>query len=330
MIVPEIEMEGLFEQDGIGLYRIASPSAVDALVLSTPHTRRICNDPTCAGVEYTRLLSAACAIAFRLNAMQLQEHSTAVVNILRGGLNFGLREALADAFGWNCHSTCFISAQRARDSVDSEDWHITENSYAKVYLPEDATLVIGDVVATGTSLRYALQEMLKSAVDQKISLRSIVFFTIGGGKALEILDEIDGRCRQLFPGYAGTTLFYIEGCFTCAEAGMPLTIRLTGTDLLRRDAVMAPQFVESQYENPAYPLERCVIYDAGSRAFWVREYARDVIEYWSQNLQLAEHGMTFRELLSERFPQLDPERFDHFVDLRELCRQQIDAMKQLL
>ena len=330
MIILENELECLFEREGVGFYRIPVDSPVHNYILSTPHTRRICNDPTCAGVEYTRLLSHACAIAFRLKPVELLEHSTAVVNILRGGLNYGLRDALADAYGWNYHSTCFISAQRARNSVESEDWHITENSYAKVYLPEDASLVIGDVVATGTSLRYALQELLRSAVAQKKNLRNIVFFTIGGGKASEILEEIDAKCRELFPNYAGTTLIYIEGCFTCADVNMPLTIRLTGTDLLRRDAIMAPEFIESQYENPAFPLERCVIYDAGSRAFWVREYAQDVVGYWNQNLQLAEHGMTFRELLEERFPMLDPDRFDSFVDLKELSLQQIDLMKNLL
>ncbi len=129
MIILENELECLFEREGVGFYRIPVDSPVHNYILSTPHTRRICNDPTCAGVEYTRLLSHACAIAFRLKPVDLVEHSTAVVNILRGGLNYGLRDALADAYGWNYHSTCFISAQRARNSVESEDWHITENRY---------------------------------------------------------------------------------------------------------------------------------------------------------------------------------------------------------
>lgn len=326
----QVNLQNLASNEGISLYRMETAGRVEQYIFSTPQTRRICNDPSCAGVEYTRMLSAACAALLRLRTVPLEEHSTAVVNILRGGLNFGLREALAEACGWNCHSTCFISAQRARDKADSEDWHITENGYEKVYLPEEAALVIGDVVATGTSLRYALQELLRSAVEQKIHLRRIVFFTIGGAKAGEILEEIDRKCREMFAGYAGTSLFYVEGCFTCAEPGMPLTVRITGTDLLRREAVMAPEFIESQYENPAYPLERCVIYDAGSRAFWVREYAQDVIGYWSQNLQLAEHGKTFTELLAERFPGLDAGRFDSFVELRELARQQIELLKPLL
>ena len=323
------KLTAVFQAPSIALYRIEGEGRVVANIVSTPQTRRIANDPTCAGVEYTTLLEQACCEVFKLKLVDLTEEETVVVNILRGGLNYGLRQALADACGWKNHTTCFISAQRARDAGDSEAWHITENDYSKVYFPETASLVIGDVVATGTSLRYALQELLRSAVEQKIRLRNILFFTFGGAKAQEILEEIDAECRRLFPGYSQTVLFYLEGRFTCAELDTPLSVRLTGTDLLRWHALMAPEFVESQYENPAFPLERCTIYDAGSRAFWVREYVADVIGYWRQNLQFAEHGMTFAELLAERFPELDATRFPKNTDLRQIALRQLELMEKL-
>ena len=285
--------------EGISLYRLPSESNIENCIASTPETRSICNDPGVAGCEYTRRLCHACRKVLELSPIALNEKETVVVNILRGGLNYGLRDALADAYGWNTHTTCFISAQRARNSADSEDWHITENDYAKVYFPEVASLVIGDVVATGTSLRYALQELLRSALEQRVRLRSILFFTFGGSKASDILEDIDRQCRELFPGYEKTVLVFFEGCFTCAEVSTPLSVRLTGTDLLRWHATMAPEFVESQYSDPAYPLERCTIYDAGSRAFWLKDYVEDVIGYWRQNLQFAEHGMTFRQLQTQ-------------------------------
>ena len=106
-----------------------------------------------------------------------------------------------------------------------------------------------------------------------------------------------------------------------------LTIRLTGTDLLRYEALMAPEFVESQYEAPSYPLERCIIYDAGSRAFWIPEYVDDVIDYWRQTLDLAHGAFTFETLLKERFPELDASRFGQ-VDLQALCVEQIDKMER--
>jgi len=92
---------------------------------------------------------------------------------------------------------------------------------------------------------------------------------------------------------------------------------------------MAPEFIESQYECPSYPIERCIIYDAGSRAFWLYEYIADVVHYWRQNLQFAEHGMTFRELVQERLPTIDADRFGD-VDLRELSLLQLQRMEGLI
>ena len=323
-------LETLHQSPEISLYRMPAAGKVVSCIASTPETRAICNDPQVAGCDYTDKLRRACAKVFGLKTVSLRESETCVVNILRGGLNYGLREALAAAYGWNRHATAFISAQRARDAADSEDWHITENDYEKVYLPSTASLVIGDVVATGTSLKYALQELLRSAQEQKIRLRSIVFFTFGGAKAQEILEEIDQRCRELFDTYERTTLFYFEGRFTCAEASTPLSVRLTGTDLLRWNATLAPEFVDSQYDDPCYPLERCSIYDAGSRAFWLRDYVNDVIGYWKQNLQFAEHGMTFQDLLQERFPGLAPDRFPANTDLKALALRQLARMEKML
>ena len=322
----------LFKETGaVRLYSIRERiGEVDAFVSTSPMTRAICNDPRVYGLDYTDKLRASCTDTLRaFGDVLTSEREAVVVNILRGGLNFGLREALGAAFGWNAHTTCFMSAQRARDDGDPENWHITENSYKKVYFPPVASLVIGDVVATGTSLRYGLHEFIAAAKQQKVDLRNIIFFTYGGPKAQEILAEIDAHCRRIFPSYSRTILIYIEGRFTCPDLTTPLTIRLTGTDLVKWDSLMAPEFIESQYEAPAYPIERCIIYDAGSRAFWTREYLEDVVGYWKQNLQLAEQGMSFMRLVNERMPCLDATRFGD-VDLVALCRRQIAEIEKLL
>lgn len=296
-------------------------------IVSTPQTRAISNDPTVAGTDYTGRLKTACQQVLSNFKFGLKERETVVLNILRGALNFGLREALADAYGWTRHNTSFISAQRARDDQDSESWHITEKGYKKIYFPTQTSLVMGDVVATGTSLAFGMNEIVKSAVEQHCMLKNVVFFTYGGEKAEQIFKEIDTKCRQLFPGYEQTYVIYFEGRFTVPDLNTRLTIRLTGTDLLRYGALMAPEFFESQYEAPSYPLERCIIYDAGSRAFWIPEYVDDVIDYWRQTLDLAHGAFTFETLLKERFPELDASRFGK-VDLQALCVEQIDKMER--
>ena len=313
-----VDREETTEDDGKRIVR---------LLASTPGTRQVCNDPLIAGTRYTDRLKKACTSIFEAYDFGLVETEVVVLNILRGALNFGLRDALAAAYGWWRHNSSFISAQRARDKGNRESWHITEKGYKKIYFPASTSLVIGDVVATGTSLHFAMGEIIKAAMEQKCMLKNIVFFTYGGRKAEEIFEEIDSDCRELFRDYRKTYVVYIEGRFTVPDLTTPLSIRLTGTDLVRWGSLMAPEFVESQYEAPSYPLERCIIYDAGSRAFWLQEYVLDVVHYWRQTLELAQSKFTFETLLKERFPELDASRFGD-VDLRTLAKEQIEKMEQ--
>lgn len=327
-------LEKISGGDTCVLYKIeGNENKVTRLIVSSEQTRAICNDTLVMGVDYTRKLRSTCSASMKSmqtnGLIQLEEKKTIVFNILRGGLNFGLREAIADAFDWNLHGSSFISAQRARINPNSEEWHIIESDYKKVYMPPSAQIVIGDVVATGTSLLHGLKALVQQAEINNSQLESILFFTFGGIRTEEILEEIDAQCRQKFPDYKGTTLCYIEGCFTVPSPQTPLTIKLTGTDLVKFQSLMAPELIASQYDNPAYPLERCIIYDAGSRAFWLPDYLEDVQEYWEEVLQLAENGMSFIQLLNERFPELDASRFGE-QSLTGIAIKQLTAIRQLM
>lgn len=296
-------MKAITQADNCSLYQLDNHESVQRFIVSTPQTRSICNDPFVLGTEYTRTLQQAMTESVKALSGSLdwgEEAQAMVLHILRGGLNFGLREALTDALNWNRHNAAYISSQRAKD--EKGDWHITENRYQKVYIPHNATMIFGDVVATGVSLEHALKKMIELAKEQKSSIGQIVFFTIGGDRAEQILASVDTQCREAFPEYRGSSVVYIEGVFGVANEESPLQIKLTGTDLLRKPAVMAPEFVESQNENIAYPLERCTIYDAGSRAFHVEEYLEDVVEYWEQVKALAQNGTTLAGYLKERYP----------------------------
>lgn len=299
---------------GCSLYELPrnqAPSRV--IVASTPETRAICNDPFVTGTKYTRSLTHACAkilTALRnANIFTAAESETTVMHILRGGMNFGLREALTDAFAWNDHASAFISAQRARSSDDPNEWVITENAYRKLHLRGVENVLLGDVVATGTSLSYALQQLGTLGKAHGSRLSSLTFFTIGSPFSHKIIDQVSTQYRELFPGFQGATVVYLEGIFAMATKETKMSIKIDGTDLLRTDSVLAPEFIESQYENPSFPLERCTIYDAGSRAFDICEYMEDVHEYWAATLGLANSGMTFERLIAERFPELEAERF---------------------
>ncbi len=315
------------------VYRIEDnvETTVNRYVLSTPETRAICNDPLVMGCDYTDKLEKACATFLRLTqnttSLDLQENRSVVFNILRGGLNFGLRGALSKAFGWNNHSSSFVTAQRARIAEGSEQWHITEDEYKKITFPTKAQIIIGDVVATGTSLKHGLDIMIEEAVKQGTELGSILFFTIGGPISEQKLIEADEACRKHFPGYEGTHVCYIEGRFFVPTNESKVSIKITGTDLMRCNSLLAPEFIESNFEAPSYPLERCTIYDAGSRAFQVKEYLEDVLDYWTKVSTLAK-TMSFEEMMAERFPEIDSSRFGS-VSLEQVAKDQLQKLSAI-
>ena len=55
---------------------------------------------------------------------------------------------------------------------------------------------------------------------------------------------------------------------------------------------------------------------------------RNIENYWLQTLALAESGMTYAQLLRERFPELDAQKFAG-IDLKAVCHEQIDRVTQL-
>jgi len=286
------------------VYGLEPFEQVARYVATTPDTRAICNDPFILGTTYTsRLRRAMMQVlqALRLADQEIGDERNAVIlHILRGGLNFGLREALDSAYGWERHRSAFISSQRANGQ---KGWYITEDSYEKVSLVSRADWIFGDVVATGVSLERALLKLIRKSREGKKPIRRITFITIGGSRAEQLVAEADAQCRKAFPDdYLGASVIYLEGIFGVADERSPLQIAIPGTDLLRHPAILAPEFVASQAEAPSYALERCTIYDAGSRAYDIDEYLHDVLSYWARVLALATHGVTYEAYLRERFP----------------------------
>jgi hypothetical protein len=328
-----MSLQTVYQGEGCALYQLPGDE-IRELICTTPETRTICNDPFVCGVDYTQRLRAACARVFHvLAAERLWEFEDArivVLNILRGGLNFGLREALHEGVGCRYHNSAFVSAQRARSSANPKDWVITEDAYQKLTLRGSTDLVFGDVVATGTSLEHAVGRVVTTAVRQKASIESILFFTIGSARSSAILRKLVKRCRERFPGFRAAAVVYFEGVFRKASADTPMSVKIDGTDLLRGGGVLAPEFLESQYGNPAYPIERCTIYDAGSRAFDLPEYFADVRGYWEANLELAADGMTYEQLLRQRMPEIDVGRYGEDVDLTTLARAQLAKIPRAL
>ncbi len=295
----------------ISLYELKGGYArnIKRFIFSTPQTRAICNQPEVAGFRYTEMLkTAVTSVLKELKIGNLDEHSISVIHFLRGGINFGLREALAKSHNFNLHSSSFLTSQRAKD--DYGRWYITEDQYRKIIVHQNSNLFLGDVIATGTTISNGLDVLYKLIKNSGKSVKNIFFFTIGCHKAEKILSKFAKKFESAFPDYENTYLFYAEGKFHLADSKTRVKIKEQGTDFLRYQAILAPEFERSQYEKISYPLERCTIYDAGSRSFDIQTYFEDVKNYWNAVKELGENGFTLYDALKERWPEKEYKNFN--------------------
>ncbi len=290
-------------------------------IVSTPETRAICNQPEIFGIEFTEKLHAAVekTLAVLPEAELFKrwpDYETNVISILRGGLNFRIREALATAYGYNKHSTTYLISQRQKDPV-TNIWHVEVQTYKKITIPKVVSFFLGDVIGTGNSLREALKELngIMEAINVR-SVRKFVVLTFGCVNAENVLAEYDAALRQKFPDYQGSVLIYFEGKFTLATNETGIRLSDPGSDFLRRECLLAPEFALSQYDQAYYPLERCTIYDAGNRAFDILRYKSEVQEYWACMLHEANQGYTLWDALQERFPDQYPS-LKEFLDKKK-------------
>ncbi|MEG1521025.1 MAG: hypothetical protein RR212_04525 [Bacteroidales bacterium] len=317
----------IYHSPQLSIYKIEGKNDLifNRYIVSSAESRDLCNDPQICGFEYTQKLQAVCLLILEnlssFSPVKLREDKALVLNILNTGINFGIREALAKAYGWNIHQNHYV--------YDHKNELATSDHYKEYNLPQDTQIIFGDIITNPQYLKQNLSEIIHLAEKEGRQIQNIVLFTLSSELIEDPLIEIAIECKKKFKQFAGIELFYLEGRFVLAEENTPLKLKKNGQDLVCKDALLAPEFISSQYELPFYPLERSVIYSAETRADNIPEYVEDVIKYWEEVRNLAMQGYEFEFLLKERFPNIDGSKFGK-QNLMSLAEQHITKLKRLL
>ncbi len=329
-------LEALHRDEKISLYRLLEPettdNGVEEYIFSTPETREICNRPELVGMDFPLGMRRAKARLFQLSPLKqlIGEGSPlncCVLHFLRGGLNFQLREALHEAYGFSRQYCAYMTSQRYQRG---KRWKIKQDQYRKIDYKAGSTVLIGDCIATGSTMENGLEVLYNHASETEASVKNLVIFTIGCRQAREIMEKFHQRFSDRFE-YNRTMVFYIEGRFKLASEDMNLTIALPGTDLLRAPAVLAPEYEKTIYDRLHIPLERCAIYDLGAKSFTYREHVDEVIEYWEQ---LKNSGLTLEQAYHQRWPETDYQELDQLYQSRRkvwpfIERSEVEQLYQL-
>ena len=226
-----------------------------------------------------------------------------VYHILRGGLNFEVRNALHKAFGYKWHSSSYISSQRHEENGE---FAIADDSYRKFQIPDNATVYSADIVASGASLDNSLHFLDSYMTTEKLKIKNFVFITIGCSKAEDVLEKWDAIFKKNHPEYEKTILIYLEGRFALGNKKLPLFNVLPNTDLLKNykfGALLTPEYEFSQFEKMIIPLEACSIYDGGKKSFEPVQHIMDILDFWEKQERSAiGQNLSLWNEYNSRFP----------------------------
>lgn len=287
-----------FKDEAVAVYSIDGNGPAPEFrryVVSTRDTRDLMNHPEIINCDFTNLMQNGVTNALKgINFLeQLSAISSKTVNvyhILRGGLNFKVRDALKKAFGYKWHSSSYLSSQRV---LKEGRYEISEDFYRKFLVPDEATVYTADIVASGVSLDHGLDYIYKYLESQSYHLKNFVFITIGCVEAENVLFKWHQRFKERFPGYERTIVIYLEGRFGLATEKTPYRNKIPYTDLIKsykQGALLSPEFEHAQFDRVIVGLEACAIYDGGKKGFEPANHIRDVLEFWEKQREFASSG----------------------------------------
>ena len=307
---------GLLQDTNV--YELQSRQFVNRyFILSNEGTRRLMAFPEVVGFDtYQCMLPATVAAMKHLFPSGGKEVD--ILTILRGGLNYPVEEACFRS-GIRVSDIHFVSCERI-----IEDHIITglEIKYEKLRITRDRTRVIGDIIATGDTLRLCLDQVVDRFRRRGGSIRKIIFFTIGGTRAIELMEKKTEEIRRVFPEFEGFECFFYEGIFTVYENKGVTGINVPDIDFGWKGGVVAPEFRRFVLSHPYSILEKCIIYDGGARRYEIPVHFREALEYW-EGLWSRADGIDPRKLVGEKLGFEEPLSFpqwlavNRFEDLKD-------------
>ena len=303
-----------FKSEAVAVYSITEEAtgnqdkSFKRYVVSTRNTRDLMNYPEVINCDFTNLMQNGITDALKgINILDrlscISSKSVNVCHILRGGLNFKVRDALKKAFGYKWHSSSYISSQRV---LKEGKFEVSEDQYRKFIIPDKATLYTADIVASGVSINHALEFIHSYLKKMNHRLKNMVFITIGCIEAEKVLKKWHEIFKKDNPEYENTYMIYLEGRFALADRDTPLRNVLYDTDLLKSykiGALLSPEYEHSQFERTIIGIEGCAIYDGGKKGFEPVNHIKDIMEFWEKQLKVAEReNLSLWDEYNARFP----------------------------
>lgn len=275
----------LATQNSASIYELRSDGLSNRYyIVSGDGTRHLMASPEVVGFESYLAMKPATNVALGYLKSQGLVDEVDILTILRGGLNYPLEECCYKA-GIRVPNMNFISCER---KIEDDVIVGLDIKYEKLHIAKDITLMVGDIIASGDTLRMCLTQLVDRFRRKGGSLRRVIFFTVGGTKAIPLMERSTELIRRLFPDFEGFHCVFYEGIFTVYEDKGVTGINIPDIDFGWQGGIIAPEFrhyVLSFLEDALF--EKCIIYDGGARRYEIPLHYEEVMEYWERLLTLA-------------------------------------------
>ena len=257
----------LLSNPDISIYRNeeeSDPAGFKKYIVSTPETRYIVNDTEVFGIEFSEMLEKVCSriigsLEF-ITGITLDENQTLVKNNVPSSLPFNLRDSLFKNFDWNCIQTEFVGS--GAEVTEDEDCCLVVELNG---ILTDVQLIYADIINAPGFFENLFSDIIEKIVVKKKKLKNIILIVFGSDELVGILKSFLEVCKNHFPKFESIEVFFLEAIFPQNGIG----------------GIYAPEFLNSKYELPTYPLERCILNDNGDRAYKPGNYLSSVIQYWT-------------------------------------------------
>lgn len=271
------KLEMVCRSECVSLYRLDAPKTLNRyFITSYEGSRRLLMQPEEVGFQTYLDTIPPTVEALKYFRKQGLADSVDILTILRGGLNFSVEESCFRA-GIQVDNINFLSCERI---VKDKKTTSLDIKYQKYNIVNNGTMVIGDNIATGDTLKLCFDYILDKYRKRGAKLRRVIFFTIGGTRAFELMETFTEQIRQYWPEFEGFTCVFYEGIFSVYDTRGVTGVNVPNNDLYWNGSVLAPEYRKAVLENENTIYERCVIYDGGARRYEIPEHYDEVMEYW--------------------------------------------------
>ena len=299
------------------VYELEAPGTVNRyLIVSAGGTRMLMGSPEGGGFgSYQSMVPATMKGMQYLVDNGIGEEVN-ILTILRGGLNYPIEECAFRA-GLRVTNMDFLSCERI---IEDDVIKGLDVRYQKVRTCKDCILMVGDIIASGATLKMCMDHVISWFHSHGGTFRRIVFFTIGGSNAIDLMEELTAKIRREgSPGFEGFTCFFYEGIFNVYQDKGILGFQVPDIDFYWGGGIISPEFREYVVSHSYSLFEKCIIYDGGARRYEIPDHYKEVTAYWNEFLEASSRGGVL-DLAFERLGYRAPIRYEDWLEVTRFTR----------